>query len=89
MHTSFLSHVSSHIYTPAAVTQERLQEPKLGNNSDEWRRLLAAKDVDTQVLIEARRNFPIAKLAWRALETTFFFLKSSLPIIAVFHMFFL
>ena len=80
MHTSFLSHESSHIYTPAAVTQERLQEPKLGNNSDEWRRLLAAKDVDTQVLIEARRNFPLQK--------PHFFLKSSLSIIAVFHMFF-
>eukprot|EP00434_Breviolum_minutum_P035164 symbB.v1.2.031126.t1/scaffold3576.1/size53854/4 len=38
---------------------ERLQEPKLGNNSDEWRRLLAAKDVDTQVLIEQSHNRPI------------------------------
>ena len=33
-------------------SEERLQEPKLAG-SDEWRRLLAAKDVDTQVLIEA------------------------------------
>ena len=88
MHTSFLSHESSHIYTPAAVTQERLQEPKLGNNSDEWRRLLAAKDVDTQVLIEARRNFPICKITMKSFRNHIFFLKSSLSIIAVFHMFF-
>eukprot|EP00438_Fugacium_kawagutii_P010819 Skav230387 [mRNA] locus=scaffold62:310235:314837:- [translate_table: standard] len=33
---------------------ERLQEPKLASD-DEWRRLLAAKDVDTQVLIDAWR----------------------------------
>jgi len=32
-----------------------LQEPKLASG-DEWRRLLAAKDVDTQVLIDARRE---------------------------------
>lgn len=37
---------------------ERLQEPKLAS-SDEWRRLLAAKDVDTQVLIEESHNRPI------------------------------
>ena len=38
--------------------QERLQEPKLAA-TDEWRRLLAAKDVDTQVLIEESHNRPI------------------------------
>lgn len=37
---------------------ERLQEPKLASG-DEWRRLLAAKDVDTQVLIEESHSRPI------------------------------
>ncbi|CAK9040297.1 Putative ankyrin repeat protein RF_0381, partial [Durusdinium trenchii] len=39
---------------------ERLQEPKLAPSNDEdLRRLLAAKDVDTQVLIEESHNRPI------------------------------
>lgn len=40
---------------PNSTLEEHLREPKLASD-DQWRRLLAAKDVDTQVLIDAWRE---------------------------------
>ena len=51
-------------------SEERLQEPKLASG-DEWRRLLAAKDVDTQVLIDACREGVKVQLVGRKTSNIF------------------